>query len=336
MKNVLVHNLVDTVLLERLCKLPVNVDVIESDEQESRPLPADRIRNAQILFCCVPPSNFSDMASVEFIQLGTVGYSQLYGLGLPERSIRACNALGVFDTPIAEWNIAMMVNLARDLRGMIRNQEAALWASSATFQREIRGSVLGIWGYGGIGRETARLSKAMGLTVHVLSRFGVKARENVYRVPETGDPKGVLPDRVFLPGQTEEFLRDLDFLVLSMPLTNSTRGIVGERELRWLPRRAFILNPARGPLIQERALLKALREGWISGAALDTHYYYPMPHDHPLWQFPNVIMTPHISGSVLGSYYKRRVWEIFVDNVQKYLAGQPLLNELSQQQLAGE
>jgi phosphoglycerate dehydrogenase-like enzyme len=337
MKNILVHNVVDPLLLEQLRELPeVRVDVIETEEEEICVLPAERIRNTQILFCCFPPSNFSDMASLELIQLSSVGYSQLYGLSLSERSIRACNALGVFDGPIAEWNIAMMVNLARDLRGMIRNQEAAIWDNSAAFQREIRGSVVGIWGYGGIGRETARLSKAMGLRVHVLSRSGVKPRDNVYRLPETGDLEGTLPDRIFLAGQTKEFLRDLDFLVLSMPLTKSNKGIIGEGELRLLPSHAFILNPARGPLIEETALLKALRGGWIAGAALDTHYYYPMPADHPLWQFPNVIMTPHISGSNQGPHYKRRIWEIFGQNVQRYLAGQPLLNELTSRQLAGD
>jgi phosphoglycerate dehydrogenase-like enzyme len=337
MKNILVHNVVDPLLLGRLRALPeVRVDVIETEEEESCVFPAGRIRDTQILFCSLPPSNFSDMASLELIQLGSVGYSQLYGLSLPERSIRACNALGVFDGPIAEWNIAMMVNLARDLRGMIRNQKAGIWDRSAAFQREIRGSVVGIWGYGGIGRETARLGKAMGLKIHVLSRSGVKPRENVYQVPGTGDPEGSLPDRVFLPGETKEFLRGLDFLVLSMPLTKSTKGMISEGELRLLPSHAFILNPARGPLIEETALLKALRENWIAGAALDTHYYYPMPADHPLWQFSNVIMTPHISGSNQGPHYKRRIWEIFSQNVQRYLAGQPLLNELTTRQLAGD
>jgi phosphoglycerate dehydrogenase-like enzyme len=337
MKNILVHNVVDPLLLEQLRSLPqVRVDVIETEEEEVGVLPAERIQNTEILFCCFPPSNFSDMARLKLIQLSSVGYSQLYGLGLPERSIRACNALGVFDGPIAEWNIAMMVNLARDLRGMIRNQQAGIWDNSAAFQREIRASVVGIWGYGGIGRETARLSKAMGLKVHVLSRSGIKPRDHVYRVPETGDLEGSLPDRVFLAGQTKEFLRDLDFLVLSMPLTKSTNGIVGERELQWLPKHSYVLNPARGPLIQEGALLQALREGWIAGAALDTHYYYPMPADHPLWRLPNVIMTPHISGSNQGPHYKKRIWEIFSQNVQRYLAGRPLLNELTSQQLAGD
>jgi len=337
MKNVLVHNVVDSVLLERLRALPeVKIDVIETEEEESCVFPAERICDTQILFCCLPPVNFGDMARLELIQLSSVGYSQLDGLNLSERSIRACNALGVFDSPIAEWNIAMMVNLARDLRGMIRNQQDGSWQRLAIFEREIRGSVVGIWGYGGIGRETARLCKTMGLRVHVLSRFGVKPRENVYRVPETGDPEGVLADRVFLADQTEEFLKDLDFLILSMPLTRSTNGIVGQRELQRLPKHSYVLNPARGALIQEGALLQALREGWIAGAALDTHYHYPMPADHPLWQFPNVIMTPHISGSNQGPHYKRRIWDVFGQNVQRYLAGRSLLNELTPGQLAGE
>ncbi|NUQ64264.1 MAG: D-2-hydroxyacid dehydrogenase [Pirellulales bacterium] len=299
----------------------------------TRELPADLLRNKHVLFCTYPPTNFREMDAIEFVQISSVGYSQLYGLGLPERGVRACNARGVFDVTIAEWNLAMMVNLARDLRGMIRNQEHGIWDRSARFQTEVRGRVVGIWGYGGIGRATARLVKPLGMTVHVLSRSGVGPRENTYCVPGAGDPEGSLPDRVFLVGQEPDFLAGLDFLILAMPLTPSTTGLIGERELRALPTTAFVLNPARGPLIQEAALLKALREGWIAGAALDTHYYYPMPADHPLWRFPNVIMTPHISGSDQSPRFLERVWDIFLQNVDRYLAGEPLLNELTPAEL---
>ena len=113
-------------------------------------------------------------------------------------------------------------------------------------------------------------------------------------------------------------------------------GIVGAAELQMLPDHAFLLNPARGPLVEEAALLEALRQGWIAGAALDTHYYYPMPPDHPLWQFPNVIMTPHISGSESGPYYLPRVWDIFLGNLPRYRAGETLLNELTTEQLSSE
>jgi phosphoglycerate dehydrogenase-like enzyme len=304
--------------------------------EEARELPAGLLRDKHALFCTYAPTNFSDMKNLKWIQITSAGYSQLFGLGLPEKGIRATNALGVFDVPIAEWNLAMMINLGRDLRGMIRNQERGQWDRSARFQHEIRGAVVGLWGYGGIGRETARLAKAMGLKVHVLTRHGVKPRANIYCVAGTGDPDGKLPDRVFRVEEKDEFLRGLDFLVLAMPETNTTKGIIGERELRALPQRAFVLNPARGPLIQEAALLRALREGWIAGAALDTHYQYPMPPDHPLWKMPNVIMTPHISGSAEAPHYLSRVWDIFVQNVERFRSGQPLLNELSPAQLRGE
>jgi phosphoglycerate dehydrogenase-like enzyme len=192
-----------------------------------------------------------------------------------------------------------------------------------------------LWGYGGIGRETARLARAMGLRVHVLARNGVGPRGDVYAVPGTGDPDGVLPDRVFRSGEEKEFLRDLDFLVLGLPLTKATEGLIGEAELKALPPRAWVLNPARGPIIQQDALLRALREKWIAGAALDTHYHYPMPPDHPLWKFPNVIFTPHISGSSLSPNFKTRLWDIFSINVERFTRGEPLMNELTANQLAG-
>jgi phosphoglycerate dehydrogenase-like enzyme len=259
----------------------------------------------------------------------------LFGLGLVERGIRAGNGRGIFDAPIGEWNVAMMVNLGRNLRGMIRNQESAIWDRGAQFQREIRGLTAGLWGYGGIGRETARLAKARGMRVHVMSRSGVRPSGDVYRVPGTGDPEGTLPDRVFVAGEELEFLSTLDFLILAMPLTPATQSIIGERELGALPRTAYLLNPARGPLVEEQALVRALMEGWIAGAALDTHYHYPMPPEHLLWRMPKVILTPHISGSSLSPHFLTRVWDIFVQNVERSLLGKPLLNELTQDQLEG-
>jgi phosphoglycerate dehydrogenase-like enzyme len=312
-------------------------DVIDNPVDEGpRPLPAERIRDAEILFCTYPPTNVADMRALKFVQIASSGYTQLFNIGLVERGIRAANAAGVFDIAIAEWNVAMIVNLKRDLRGMIRNQEAGIWDRDARFQKESRGSVVGIWGYGGIGRQTARLCKSLGFVVHVMTRSGAKPRLDKYAVSGTGDPEGALPDRQFVAGQEKEFLGGLDFLVLSMPLTNVTRGLVGEAELRALPPTAYVLNPARGPLIQEEALLRALREQWIAGAALDAHYYYPMPADHPLWRFPNVILTPHISGSSSMPYFAERVWDIFAQNVERWTHEKPLLNELTPAQLRGE
>jgi len=311
------------------------LEVMDPPLEQRRRIDPARLQEVEVLLCTFPPENFADLPRLRWIQLSSTGYSQLFGLGLAARRIRATNSRGCFDCPIAEWNVAMIVNLARDLRQMIRNQDAAVWDRSARLQREVRGLTVGLWGYGGIGRETARLCRALGLRVHVLTRQGVSDRGDTYLVPGTGDPTGTLPDRTFRAGEELEFLAGLDFLVIGMPLTKATDGLIGERELRALPPHAFVLNPARGPIIQEAALLRALREGWIAGAALDTHYAYPLPAEHPLWRMNNVILTPHISGSGLSPHFLERVWDIFSLNLERMERGQPLLNELSADQLAG-
>jgi phosphoglycerate dehydrogenase-like enzyme len=312
------------------------IDVIDPPAESARPIDPQRLQNISALFCTFPPSNIADARALRWIQIASTGYTQLFGLDLPSRSIRATNARGCFDVPIGEWAVAMMVNLARDLRQMIRNQQSAMWDRSAIFQRELRGMTVGLWGYGGIGRETARQAKHMGLRVHVLTRSGkIPPRRDVYTVPGTGDPDGVLPDQVHPANHMLEFLATLDFLVLALPLTKATEGLIGERELKALPRTAFLLNPARGPIVRQDALIRALEEGWIAGAALDAHYQYPTPPDSPLWHFPNVIFTPHIAGSSLSPRFRQRLWDIFAVNVERFAQGEPLFNELTPAQLAG-
>lgn len=333
--NIVIDMPVYEPMLKKLHDIPgVNIQLVDNPEERSRTLPLELLLNCDAIFCTFPPENHSEMEQLKFIQISSSGYKQLIGQGFEKRKITACNALGVFDVPIAEWNMAMMVNLARDIRSLIRNQDLQNWDRDARFQHEIRGSVVGIWGYGGIGRETARLAKNMGMKVHVLSRSGVKPRENVYCVQGTGDVEGVLPDKVFLMNQKEDFLRDLDFLIVAMPQTEDNKGIIGKEELSNLKPTAFVLNPARGSLIEEQALIEALQNNIIAGAALDTHYYYPMPVEHPLWKMPNVILTPHISGSSASPKFLERVWDIFVQNVERLTENKKLLNELPASELA--
>lgn len=334
--NVLIDLPILETELEKLRKMPdLHLEIIDPPEEKSRNLPKELLINCEAILCTFPPENHQEMQRLKYMQIGSAGFNQVVGKGFEERNIKVCNALGVFDIPIAEWNIAMAINLARDLRTMIRNQDSQIWDRSARFQTEIRNSIFGIWGYGGIGRETARLAKALGLKVYVLTRNGIKERKNIYCVSGTGDPSGIIPDKIFCMSEKEEFLKSIDFLVMAIPLTASNEGILGEAELRMLQPGSFLLNPARGPLIQEKALIKALRERWVAGAALDTHYYYPMPSDHPLWHMPNVIMTPHISGSSASPKFLERIWDIFFQNIIRLRKGDPLLNELSPLQLRG-
>ena len=336
--NIFVHDCVDPPRLAKLRALPdTQIDLIEcDDEEEDWHLPDDRAAEIHMLVSCTAPDNLEAMTSLRMLQISSVGFGQLIGLGLVEREIHACNAAGVYDVPIAEWNIAMMINLGRDVPGMIRNQQSQIFDRAARFQNELSGRIVGMWGYGGIGRETARLAKSLNLTVYAMTREGVKPRTHMYCVQGHGDPEGTLPDKVFVSGQEREFLENLDFLVMAMPLTPATTGLISDEHLKILPPQAFLLNPARGPLIREESLLRALREKWIAGAALDTHYYYPLPPEHPLWRFPNVIITPHVSGSNLSPHFKTRLWDIIVENSRRLIAGEALLNQLYARQLRGE
>src|SRR5262249_9757596 len=161
--------------------------------------------------------------------------------------------------------------LVRDLRSVLRDQEHGVWRRETRYQQDLRGKVVGLWGYGGIGRETARLVRALGMTRHVLTRKRVRPRNHPHTPPRTGHPAGALPHRAFAPEMKGAFLNSLDFLILALPHTRASDGLIGPEELAAMRRGAFLLNPARGPIVQEAVLLDALRKGHLGGAALDTH-----------------------------------------------------------------
>jgi phosphoglycerate dehydrogenase-like enzyme len=231
----------------------------------------------------------------------------------------------------------MMLAWHRNLFGMLENQRKRAWDRSAKYQDEFRGSTVGFYGYGGLARETARVCKSMGNTVWVLTRDGrIRNRENTYVVPGTGDPDGRLPDRVFPASQKSEFFAGLDYFIVAVPLTRATTGIIGEAELRMLPRHAVLINPARAAIIDQNALVRCLTEGWIRGASLDVHYGYPLPPEHPLWSLPNVILTPHIAGAGHNPHFLPRTFDVFTENLARFRSGRPLFNELTTAELAGE
>jgi phosphoglycerate dehydrogenase-like enzyme len=315
-----------------------DVELIESGEAEppARALDPKLIADVDVLICQNPPTNLNAMKALRWLQIASTGYDQLLGLGLAERGIRATNSRGCCDLQVAEWNLGMMINLVRDIRRLISNQNAAVWDRAAAAQGEIRGRTVGFWGYGGYARETARLARQLDMQVVAYTRSGARPRTDTYVVPGTGDPQGILPHRVFSAGEQSEFLGGLDFLILSLPLTPLTEGLIGERELRALPRTAFLLNPARGRIVQEAALLRALEENWIAGAALDAHFHYPLPPEHALWRLRNVIVTPHLAAGGRTPRFLERFWDMLAQNVGRFCRGEALLNELTPAELAGK
>jgi phosphoglycerate dehydrogenase-like enzyme len=176
---------------------------------------------------------------------------------------------------------------------------------------ELAGKTLAIPGYGSIGRQLARVALAMDMEV-------VGTRRTV-RAPTLEDGVAVYP-----PEAQSELMARADFVVVCLPLTPETRGAIGEAELRCMKPSSYLIAVGRGRVIDEDALLRCLREGWIAGAALDVFAQRPLPPESPFFDLPNVILTPHMSG-ISANYYERMV-ALFCDNLGRYLAGEPLLS----------
>ena len=292
-------------------------------------LPEAELRDRTVLFADHAPANAEALASLRWLQLGSAGYQQLAGLPLPD-GVRVTNGSGVNDVPIAEWCVLMMLALGRRLPQSLRDQADHRWDRDVAYQIELRGRRVGIFGYGSIGREVGRLCRGLGLEVWALSRSGFEPRPLRFRPAAADGDSDPEPDRGFGPERLADFLAGLDVLVVTAPLTDETRGTFGARELALLPPRAVLLNPARAHIVDEAALLDALRSGRLAGAALDSHYREPMPPDDPFWTAPNTIVTPHVSGSTGSPHFAARLWELFARNLDRFRSGEPLLNEIAE------
>jgi len=224
-----------------------------------------------------------------------------------ERRITLTNNSGAMDIPIAEHVIAMVLAAAKRLY-LYRDQQARHeWKEHR--QDELRGSTLVVFGLGSIGAETARLGAALGMRV-----IGVRRSS----VPVPGVERIVPPERL------AEIAAEADYIAVCAPLTTRTRGAISRDVLARMKPTAWVVNIARGPIIDETALVDALRERRIGGAALDALATEPLPADSPLWSFENVVITPHSSNS--SPNVRPRTIALIRENLRRFKVGEPLLN----------
>jgi phosphoglycerate dehydrogenase-like enzyme len=222
------------------------------------------------------------------------------------------NTSGIHAIPVSEHILAFLFAFTRRLHQAVRAQERHAWTpqDQQTGLFELAGKTMVLVGIGAIGARTAAMATALGLCV-----LGVR------RDPGVGAP-GV--EAMFSPDWLLDLLPKADFVVLVVPLTRETQGLIGERELRAMKPTAYLINVGRGGLLQEDALIQALRERWIAGAGLDVFETEPLPEDSPLWGMDNAIITSHYAG--LTPHYTERALAIFLDNLQRYRAGERLRN----------
>lgn len=270
--------------------------------------------------------------NLRWVQLSSAGVDHLLGKPIMQSDVVITTSSGIHAVPIAEYVFGSMLAFARRLPKALAFQQRGEWPKDRwkhLLGRELRGSTIGIIGYGSIGREVGRLAKAFGMTVLASKRSPTRKRDAGYVLPAAGDPEMQHVDRVFGPDELEELAAQSDFVVVALPLTPETEGIVSEAVLRAMRPTAYFVNISRGEIVDEAALIRALQEGWIAGAGLDVFTEEPLPEGSPFYSLPNVILTPHISAAT--AVYNDRIADLFAENLHRYLAGKPLLNEVDKQ-----
>jgi phosphoglycerate dehydrogenase-like enzyme len=229
-----------------------------------------------------------------------------FGL-LRERGLVLTNGSGLGANTVADHAVAMLLAAARGLPARVQAQARREWRAPQPPPVELAGTRALVHGYGQIGRAIGR--RLRGFDVEVTG---------VRRTPEPGEAEVVGPDA------WRPLLGDTDWVVLATPLTEGTRHVVGTPELAAMKPGAWLVNIARGGLVDQPALEAALAEGHIGGACLDTTDPEPLPADSPLWHLPNVLLTPHVAGHVRGA--RERAARLLLDNLARHLSDRPLRN----------
>ena len=259
--------------------------------------------------------------SLKAILIAAAGYDRIDPDAVPE----GCTVANAYhhEAPIAEWVMAVAVALDHELFKSDRTFRAGsweMWPGRHGVYRELMGRTFGIIGFGAIGRRVAKLAQAYDMPVIAAGRAD-KAEGEFYGAEYIGGGKNA----------RDHVLANSDFVLISTPLGPATHGLIGIHELSLMKPTAYIINPARGHIIDESALYNALKNRTIAGAAIDTWYQYPegsddmpRPSDHPFWELDNIIMVPHHSGATYGTASRRA--QTVAQNLDRLTRGEPLIN----------
>jgi phosphoglycerate dehydrogenase-like enzyme len=234
---------------------------------------------------------------------------------------------GAAASQVAEYVLTMLLGFGRHLPALSTYQRKMDWPKDRWERfkpRELRTSTVGIIGYGSIGRQVACLLREFGATVLATKNDVMHPEDEGYTPVGMGDPHGDLVHRLYPAQALKSMLKDCDFIVVTVPLTNETRGLVDAQVLSACKPSAFLVDVSRGGIVDHFALIKALNEHKLAGAALDVFPEEPLSKKSPLWEMSNVIVTPHIAG--ISAHYDERAIALFAENLSRYIADLPLYN----------
>jgi phosphoglycerate dehydrogenase-like enzyme len=292
--------------IQKIKAVSSNLRVQQSHDREEL---ASLIKEADILFAgYFSREMFGSASRLKWIQTHLAGVERFLYPEVVDSQVIITNAGGVSSIPISEQVMGMMLCLSRKLHVFIGNQLECKWRTGElellAQLEELAGKTVGIVGLGRIGTEIAKKAKCFGMRVIATKR---KASSQM--------PSHV--DKLVAAENLNELLAESDYLVLQLPLTRETQEMFGEQQFRSMKKTAYLINTGRGEVVKEDALIKALEEGVIAGAALDTFAVEPLPKDSPLWGMKNVIITPHVAG--FTPQYLDRLTDLFCENLNRFI-----------------
>lgn len=302
-----------------LSSVEVPVEAVGDGAEEVPSRLLEEIRDAEV-YCGwgLPREAFRAAGRLRWVHSGAAGVGGTLYPEMRQSDVALTNSAGAYAEPMAEHALAMILHFARGLDVAAAGQGRGEWRHADLARRgrpqvELPGRVAGVLGYGATGRAVGRRAAALGMRVWATRRS-----------PSGAGPEEV--ERMLGPDGTGDVLEGADFLVLTLPGTEETRGLMGREELARMKETAVLVNVGRGELVDEEALARALREGEIRGAGLDVFREEPLPPSSPLWALENVLITPHVAGQSPG-YWDREL-ELIEENVRRYRAGDPLRNRV--------
>jgi len=269
------------------------------------------LAEAEVIYGLILPQNLLVRAPrLKWVQTMSAGVDRFARMDIWQSPVIITGVSGIHATPIGEFVLEFMLMFAKRAPQCFQMKQNREW--KRFMPSVLRGKTVGIVGLGNIGKEVARLSKAFGMRVIANRRSVTKLNRARY------------VDKLLPAEQLNQLLSESDYVVVATPLTPETRGLIGEKELRAMKPSAYIINIARGGMIDEQALIRALEEKRIAGAGLDVVATEPLSPESRLWDFDNVILSPHVAGGMED--YMERATEVFCENLKRYLNGKKLLN----------
>jgi phosphoglycerate dehydrogenase-like enzyme len=262
------------------------------------------------------------LPSLRWLQIDSVGVEHLPRDDLRRRGVVVTNASGVYSAPIAEYILCALLYAAQNIPGRQAAQRGREWRPDPVRGRMLRGQTVVIVGYGSIGRAVARLLNALGARVIAVRARPEFVGRETFHEDGAEDAEGAVPDRILGPQELVSAACLADYLVLALPGTRETRGLVNAHVIESLPAHAWVVNVGRGSAVVESALAEALSGERLGGAILDVFAEEPLPRGSPFWTLPNVLVTPHVAGFPRDDV----LVELLVENLRRYVEQRPLLN----------